>query len=111
MPFGLKNAGVTYQHMMQNCLKTQIGKNVEVYVDDMVIKSKKECTLLSDIQETFYNLRSYSIKLNLENVPLGYQLENCWATWYQLEELKQIQRKYRPYLLCKGLRNSTKYNS
>ena len=47
--------------MMQNCLKTHIGKNMEVYVDDIVIKSRKECTLLADINETFDNLRSYNI--------------------------------------------------
>ena len=37
MPFGLKNAGATYQRMMQNCLEKQIGRNVQVYVDDIVI--------------------------------------------------------------------------
>ena len=48
MPFGLKNAGATYQRMMQNCLKEQIGKNVQVYVDDIVVKSKKAETLIDD---------------------------------------------------------------
>ena len=41
MPFGLKNAGATYQRCMQNCLAEQIGKNVHVYVDDIVVMSKK----------------------------------------------------------------------
>lgn len=49
MPFGLKNAGATYQRMMQNCLKEQIGKNIQVYVDDIVVKSRKAETLIDDL--------------------------------------------------------------
>jgi hypothetical protein len=48
MPFGLKNAGATYQRCMQACLKEQISRNVEVYVDDIVINSAKEDSLLDD---------------------------------------------------------------
>ena len=53
MPFGLKNAGATYQWMMQACLKEKIGRNVQVYVDDIVIKTYKAATLLDDLRETF----------------------------------------------------------
>ena len=49
MPFGLKNAGATYQLMMQKCLTIQIGKNVQVYIDDVVITTKSESTLISDL--------------------------------------------------------------
>ena len=49
MPFGLKNAGATYQRMMQKCLATQIGKNVQVYIDDVVITTKSESSLLDDL--------------------------------------------------------------
>src|SRR3954462_13047487 len=64
MPFGLKNAGATYQRMMQNCLIWQIGRNVEVYVDDIVVKSAKGSSLLADFAETFQSLRAYNIRLN-----------------------------------------------
>jgi hypothetical protein len=49
MPFGLKNARATYQRMMQNCLGSQIGCNIQVYIDDMVITTRKEESLISDL--------------------------------------------------------------
>jgi hypothetical protein len=49
MPFGLKNASATYQRCLQACLKEQIGLNIEVYVDDIVIKSSKADSLLEDL--------------------------------------------------------------
>jgi hypothetical protein len=64
MPFGLKNAGATYQRMMQNCLGSQIGRNIQVYIDDVVITTRKEESLISDLAETFDNLNRYKIKLN-----------------------------------------------
>ena len=64
MPFGLKNAGATYQRCIQKCLEGQIGRNVHAYVDDVVIKSKKRGDLIADLAETFANLRKYQMKLN-----------------------------------------------
>jgi hypothetical protein len=71
MPFGLKNAGATYQWCMQACLKEQIGRNVEVYVDDIIIKSAKADSLLDDLREIFANLGRYSIKLNSKKCSFG----------------------------------------
>jgi hypothetical protein len=64
MPFGLKNAGATYQRMMQNCLGSQIGCNIQVYIDDVVITTRKEESLISDLAKTFDNLSKYKLKLN-----------------------------------------------
>ena len=64
MPFGLKNAGATYQRLMNKMFARQLGKNVQVYVDDMLVKSVRESDHLSDLQETFDTLRSYNMKLN-----------------------------------------------
>jgi hypothetical protein len=71
MPFDLRNAGATYQWCMQACLKEQIGRNIEVYVNDIVIKSAKADNLLDDLRETFANLDRYSIKLNPKKCSFG----------------------------------------
>jgi hypothetical protein len=71
MPFGLKNAGATYQWCMQACLKEQIGRNVKVYIDDIVIKTVKADILLDDLRETFANLDRYNIKLNPKKCSFG----------------------------------------
>src|SRR5881394_931171 len=71
MPFGLKNAGATYQRAMQRCLHDQIGRNVEAYIDDVVIKSRVKEDLISDLTETFTNLRCFRWKLNPEKCVFG----------------------------------------
>ena len=53
MPFGLKNAGSTYQMMMTRMFEPQLGKNIEVYIDDMVVKSKVESKHVDDFGNIF----------------------------------------------------------
>jgi hypothetical protein len=78
MTFGLKNAGATYQKAIQKCLASQIGKNVEAYVDDVVVKTTVEDQLITDLAETFTNLREFQWKLNptkcVFSVPSGLLL-------------------------------------
>ena len=63
MPFRLKNAGATYQRLVNRIFRKQIGRNVEVFMDDMLVKSKEELTHLDDLKETFATLRQYQMKL------------------------------------------------
>ena len=56
MPFGLKNAGATYQRLMNKMFAHQIGRNVQVYVGDMLVKSLREDDHLGNLQETFDTL-------------------------------------------------------
>ncbi|KAJ0489324.1 putative nucleotidyltransferase, Ribonuclease H [Helianthus annuus] len=72
MPFDLKNAGATYQRLVDKAFESQIGRNMEAYVDDLVIKSKTEYQMLDDIQETFKNLRKINMKLNPEKCSFGF---------------------------------------
>jgi hypothetical protein len=71
MPFGLKNAGATYQRMMQNCLGSQIGRNIQVYINDAVTTTRKEDALISDLKESFDNLHRYKLKLNPTKCSFG----------------------------------------
>lgn len=71
MPFGLKNAGATYQRMMDTIFKEQIGRNMAVYVDDMLVKSRKAEDHKSDLQEVFEVLRSRGLMLNPAKCTFG----------------------------------------
>nr|GEV55212.1 reverse transcriptase domain-containing protein [Tanacetum cinerariifolium] len=71
MPFGLKNAGATYQRLMDKAFEGQIGQNIEVYVDDLVVKSYMEAEMMRDIEETFRTLRKVNMKLNPKKCSFG----------------------------------------
>jgi hypothetical protein len=66
MPFGLKSDGAMYERGIQNCLCSQLGRNVEAYIDDVVVKTWEDEGLIFDLAETFKNLRKFSMKLNPE---------------------------------------------
>ena len=71
MPFGLKNVGATYQRLVNKMFSKQIGRNMEVYVDNMLIKSKEKSTHPDDLQETFTTLKQYQMKLNPSKCTFG----------------------------------------
>src|SRR5664279_3090783 len=71
MPFGLKNAGATFQRAMRACLGTQMGRNVEAYIDDIVVKTQDKSTLIQDLEETFDSLPKVNFKLNPEKCVFG----------------------------------------
>ncbi|KAL0396049.1 UNVERIFIED_CONTAM: Retrovirus-related Pol polyprotein from transposon [Sesamum calycinum] len=64
IPFGLKNADTTYQRLVDKIFRPQIGRNIEVYVDDMLVKSKEVRDHIADLEEMFSILRKYQLKLN-----------------------------------------------
>ena len=74
MPFDLKNVGSTYQRMVTKMFKQQLGRNMEAYIDDMVVKSKAVEDHLKDLAETFETLQKYRLKLNASKCAFGASL-------------------------------------
>ena len=71
MSFGLKNAGATYQRLVNRMFQKQIGATMEVYIDDMLVKSTTDELHIAHLSEVFQILRSYNMKLN----PAKYAFE------------------------------------
>jgi len=110
MSFGLKNAEATYQRLMDYVFHDMIGRNIEVYVDDIVVKSDSCEQHVSDLKEVFQALRKYRMRLNLDKCAfevggkfLGFMLthqgieanpEKCKAIaeMRSPNHLKEIQR-------------------
>ena len=64
MPFGLKNAGATYQVLVTKMFRSLLGSTMEVYIDDMLVKSKQRQDHVTHLQQVFDILRKYGMKLN-----------------------------------------------
>jgi hypothetical protein len=71
MPFGLRNVGATYQRCMNHVFGEHIGRTVEAYVDDIVVKTRKASDLLTDLETTFKCLKVKGVKLNPEKCVFG----------------------------------------
>ena len=71
MPFGLKNAGSTYQRMMTKMFESQLGKNIEIYIDDIVVKSKMVSEHLVDLRIIFEILRNHKLHFNASKCSFG----------------------------------------
>ena len=85
MPFDLKNVGSTYQRMMTRMFKLQLGKNIEIYIDDMVVKSTLEFKYINNLGNIFGILRRHKLRLNASKCSfgvrsrkfLGYMVTHC----------------------------------
>ena len=71
MPFRLKNAGATYQQVMQKIFDNVLHKYVECYVDDLVVKTKRMEDHLVDLRSVFNHLRKYQLKMNASKCAFG----------------------------------------
>ena len=89
IPFELKNTGATYQRLMNRMFHNQICKNVEVYINDMLVKSKEEDDHLKDLEETFNTLRKYQMKLNPSKCAFNVSSDN-------LDKIKAILEMQPP---------------
>ena len=80
MPFGLKNAGATYQRLMDQILVSMLGRNVHAYIDDMVVTSVEEKRHQGDLEELFVTINKYRRKLNLEKCVFGVKA-SFWVSY------------------------------
>ena len=71
MSFGLKNAEATYQRLVTKMFRLLLGKTIEVYIDDMLVKSKESPDNAEHLQEAFELLRAYDMKLNPSKCAFG----------------------------------------
>ena len=105
MPFGLKNAGATYQRLMNRMFAPQIGRNVQVYVDDMLVKSRREEDHLKDLRETFDTLRSYNMKLNPGKCAFGVMAGKFLGFMVSQKGIEANPNKIRAIMEMKPPRN------
>ena len=71
MPFGLKNVGSTYQRLVNMMFKEHLGRTMEEYIDDMLVKSEKAIDHISHLRQSFDILRKYHMKLNPTKCSFG----------------------------------------
>ncbi|BBN67449.1 hypothetical protein Prudu_80S000100 [Prunus dulcis] len=76
MPFGLRNAGATYQRPMNSVFHDMIGHSLEVYIDDVVIKSPEEGYYVSNLRKAFLRMRQHKLKMNPKKCVFRVQAEN-----------------------------------
>jgi hypothetical protein len=113
MAFGLRNAGATFARLVQIVLKSQLGRNVSAYVDDIVVKSVKQNDHLSDLRETFANLRSVGLKLNPKKCVFGVRSGKLLSFLVSKRGIevdpKKIQAIYTKHEACAKQEASTAF--
>jgi hypothetical protein len=86
MTFGLKNAGATYQRAMNYIFHDLIGELVEIYIDDVVIKSASVEEHLGDLQQVLERIRRFSLRMNPEKCAFSILPVNSWVSWFMKKE-------------------------
>ena len=79
MPFGLKNAGATYQRAATTIFHDMMHRDVEVYVNDMIVKSRDTTDHLAALQRFFERIREFRLRLNPKKCTFGVTFGNCWG--------------------------------
>ena len=81
MPFGLKNAGSTYQRMMTKMFEPQLGRSIEVYIDGIVVKSKVVSEHVEDLINIFEILREHKLRPNVSKCSFRVGSGKFWDIW------------------------------
>ena len=120
MPFGLKNAGSTYQRMMTRMFKPHLGKSIKVYIDDMVVKSKVVSKHVGDLRNIFEILKKHKLRLNTSKCSFGVRLDKFLGYMVshqgievnpnQIKAIKSLQPPWNPKEVQKLTRMTTALN-
>jgi Fic family protein len=98
MLFGFKNAGATYQQLVNKMFQGQIGRNMEVYVDDMLEKSIKLLDHTHDLHEAFKTLKQYEMKLNPTKCAFGVSFGKFLGYMFLNKGIKANPKKIKAIL-------------
>ena len=98
MPFGLKNTSATYQRAMNAIFNEFIGKFMEVYINDVVVKSNKKDTHLNHLRKAFKKMRKHGLKMNPLNCALGVTVGNFFGFITHNKEIAINQNKAKAIL-------------
>ena len=110
MPFGLKNVGATYQRAM-NAVFHDISHHIEIYIDDIVVKSKKATGHVNHLRKSFEMMRLHQLKLNPLKCAFRVQVINFLGFLVYKEEWKSIKIKLRPSFQPRLLKIRKKFRS
>ena len=98
MPFRLKNAGATYQRLVNKMFQRQIGASMEVYMDDMLVKSVKAELHVAHLAESFHVLKNYNMKLNPTKCAFGVSAEKFLGFIVNIRGIKANPNKIKVVL-------------
>jgi len=104
MPFGLKNVGATYQRLMDQIFHKLPGKNIEIYMDDMVVKLDST-QLVGDLKEVLSNLTLYNIRLNPKKCIFEVDKGNFLSVMLTHKGIEVNSDKFRALIKMKCLKN------
>lgn len=109
MPFGLKNAGPTFQKMINKVFAKQIGRNMEAYIDNTVVKSEKAEEHVANLEDIFNVLWKFKVKLNPKKYIFGVVagkflgfMVSQWGIKAKIEKIKAII-EMKPLSLIKAI--------
>ena len=111
MPFGLKNAGATYQHALNVIFHGLIGHSVEVYINDIVVKSLDSEKHLEDLKCAFRHMRSHGLKLNSLKCAFGVSAKNFLGFLVHNLGIEIDENKAKAILAAKPPRTKTELQS
>ena len=111
MPFGLKNARATYQRAVNLIFHNLIEKGMEVYIDDIVVKSANFKQYLADLNQSFIKMQKQSLKMNSTKCAFGVSVGNFLGFLEHIQGIEVDNNKTKAMLEARRLRNKKNYKA